>query len=392
MGLANLSNPLGGSGGTSSSSGSGVTSIIPGSGISVDQATGAVTVTNTGVGGVPDSIRATITQVAHGLAAKNAVYSSNGTWTKAKADAIGTAVVGGFVESVVDVDNFVLVYAGATTVSGLTVTTQYYLSDATAGLITTTAPTTVTSFLVPVLRTGTSTKGYVEIGSPASLATLTVAGGGTGAITLTSHGVLVGQGTSAVAATAAGTSGQPLLSGGAGADPAYGTLSASFGGTGLTSLGTGVATFLGTPSSANLAAAVTGETGSGALVFGTDPALTVVTPATTSIGYLGVPQNSQSTAYTTVLTDAGKEVFHPVGDNNARTFTIDSNANVAYVIGTVLIFTNMAAANVTIAITSDTLTLLGAGTTGSRTLTQYGTAAARKITSTSWIISGVNLT
>jgi hypothetical protein len=45
------------------------------------------------------------------------------------------------------------------------------------------------------------------------------------------------------------------------------------GGTGITSLGAGVATFLGTPSSANLAAAVTDETGSGALVFGTSPTL-----------------------------------------------------------------------------------------------------------------------
>lgn len=43
--------------------------------------------------------------------------------------------------------------------------------------------------------------------------------------------------------------------------------------TGVSGLGTGVATFLATPSSANLAAAVTGETGSGALVFGTAPAL-----------------------------------------------------------------------------------------------------------------------
>jgi hypothetical protein len=45
-------------------------------------------------------------------------------------------------------------------------------------------------------------------------------------------------------------------------------------GTSITGLGTGVATFLATPSSANLAAAVTGETGSGALVFGTSPAIT----------------------------------------------------------------------------------------------------------------------
>jgi len=52
--------------------------------------------------------------------------------------------------------------------------------------------------------------------------------------------------------------------------------------TGISGLGTGIATFLATPSSANLASAVTDETGSGALVFGTSPALT--TPKiTTSI-------------------------------------------------------------------------------------------------------------
>lgn len=46
--------------------------------------------------------------------------------------------------------------------------------------------------------------------------------------------------------------------------------------TGISGLAAGVATFLATPSSANLAAAVTNETGSGALVFATSP--TLVTP------------------------------------------------------------------------------------------------------------------
>src|SRR5436190_24193907 len=52
---------------------------------------------------------------------------------------------------------------------------------------------------------------------------LTVANGGTGDTTLTSHGVLIGAGTGNVAATAAGSSGQVLQSGGASADPAYST-------------------------------------------------------------------------------------------------------------------------------------------------------------------------
>ncbi|NCU87290.1 MAG: hypothetical protein EBV58_05755, partial [Actinobacteria bacterium] len=55
-----------------------------------------------------------------------------------------------------------------------------------------------------------------------------------------------------------------------------GTLPVANGGTGITSLGTGVATFLGTPSSANLAAALTDETGTGAAVFANTP--TLVTP------------------------------------------------------------------------------------------------------------------
>jgi len=49
----------------------------------------------------------------------------------------------------------------------------------------------------------------------------------------------------------------------------------------VSGLGSGVGTFLTTPSSANLASAVTGETGSGALVFGTSPTLT--TPTATGL-------------------------------------------------------------------------------------------------------------
>lgn len=59
--------------------------------------------------------------------------------------------------------------------------------------------------------------------------------------------------------------------------PASGTLTNCTGlpiATGISGLATGIATFLATPTSANLAAAVTNETGSGALVFATSPSLT----------------------------------------------------------------------------------------------------------------------
>jgi hypothetical protein len=186
-----------------------------------------------------------------------------------------------------------------------------------------------------------------------------------------------------------------------------GTVAVANGGTGITSFGSGVATWLGTPSSANLAAAVTDETGSGALVFATSP--TLVTPVlgtptsgtlsgctvdgTNAVGFRTIPQNSQSTAYTLVLADSGKHIFHPSADTTARTFTIPANSSVAFPIGTAVTFINQNGAGViTIAITSDTMRLSPAGTTGSRTLAANGSATAIKVTSTEWLISGSGLT
>ena len=109
------------------------------------------------------------------------------------------------------------------------------------------------------------------------------------------------------------------------------------------------------------------------------------------VGFRNIPQNSQSTAYTTVAADAGKHILHPLADNNPRTFTIDSNANVAYPIGTAITFINEIN-TVTIAITSDTMKFVGAGSTGSRTLAANGIATAVKTDTTTWWISGTNLT
>jgi len=62
----------------------------------------------------------------------------------------------------------------------------------------------------------------------------------------------------------------------------------------LPTLGTNVATFLATPSSANLAAAVTDETGSGLLVFATSPSLTTPTIAGLTLSGLVTHSGSYS--------------------------------------------------------------------------------------------------
>lgn len=125
---------------------------------------------------------------------------------------------------------------------------------------------------------------------------------------------------------------------------------------------------------------------------GTDSTTMTFPGVSSNIGYLEIPQNSKSAAYTTVLTDSGKHVYHPGADTTARTFTIDSNANVAYPIGATLTFINdTSAGTLTIAITSDTLVMMGTGSTGSRTLVANGIATATKVTSTRWVISGIGL-
>jgi hypothetical protein len=129
------------------------------------------------------------------------------------------------------------------------------------------------------------------------------------------------------------------------------------------------------------------------LVSGADSLTYTFPPETTNVGYREMPQNSKSAAYTTVLADNGKHIYHPSADTTARTFTIDSNANVAYPIGATLTFINdTSAGTLTIAITSDTAVNLSTGSTGSRTLAAPGIATYVKVASTRWVNNGTNLT
>ena len=225
--------------------------------------------------------------------------------------------------------------------------------------------------------------------------TLPVANGGTNATaTPTAGAVPYGTGT-AYAFTSAGTTGQVLTSNGSSA-PTWATVAAQ------TYPGAGIANSTGTAWGTSYS-----TTGSGTVVaLATSPSFTTPllgTPTsgnlsnctadgTNGVGFLNIPINSQSAAYTLVLADAGKAIFHPSTDANARTFTIPANSSVAYPVGTAISFINMTSNVVSIAITTDTMYLSSAGTTGTRSLAQYGTATAVKMTSTTWIISGSGLT
>jgi hypothetical protein len=232
---------------------------------------------------------------------------------------------------------------------------------------------------------------FVKVSSSVATAltgTLPVANGGTGATTLTANNVILGNGTSAVQFVAPGTTGNVLTSDGT-------TWGSSPGATGdVTLTGTQTLTNKTIAFADNTLTDVAGTTATQTLtnktISGADNTLTV--DGTVPVGFRTIPQNSQSGAYTLVLADSGKHIFHPVGDNNARTFTIPANSSVAYPIGTAITFINMAVADVTIAITTDTLTLSPAGTSGSRTLATNGSATCIKVTATEWLISGSGLT
>ena len=100
--------------------------------------------------------------------------------------------------------------------------------------------------------------------------------------------------------------------------------------TGVSGLGTNVATFLATPTSANLASAVTDETGSGSLVFGTSP--TIASPTFTSQATFAAGTAAAPALTTTGDTNTG--IFFPAADTiafaegGAEAMRIDSSGNV----------------------------------------------------------------
>ena len=108
-----------------------------------------------------------------------------------------------------------------------------------------------------------------------------------------------------------------------------------------------------------------------------------------NIGWRDCPQNSKTANYQLLISDRGKQVLM---NGTSLTLTIPDNGTVAFPLGTTIMVVNSNATSLTVAITTDTMTLANSTTTGSRTLAQNGLATLTKVGTSNWLIAGTGVT
>lgn len=146
------------------------------------------------------------------------------------------------------------------------------------------------------------------------------------------------------------------------------------------------------PSSGSVALTVTGVAGTHST------RITDNNASSYDVGYLGIPQNSQASAYAPTLQDRGKHISITTGGVtiNSNPFTYGSVSATTWTAGDTFLVVNNSGSNQTItAGASVTFRLGGTATTGNRTVAQYGIASCLCIVGGStptFIVSGVGVT
>ena len=215
--------------------------------------------------------------------------------------------------------------------------------------------------------------------------TLTVTNGGTGAGTFTANGVIYGNTTSALGVTAAGTTGQVLIAT-TSAAPSWGQVSLTAGVTGTLPVGNGGTGITTTPSNGQIPIGNGTNYTAATLTAGAGITITNASGSVTVAG-TGSTINSQTTGYTLVAGDAGKTISITTGGVTVPNSILSA--------GNIVTIYNNSGSSQTITQGSG-VTMQWAGqsssSTGNRTLGLYGICTIIFISSSNAVISGAGLT